>query len=211
MVERVRITPTLMRLKDASGEVVFDTNNRYIITESPGELNLAQSSPAPYPLNANQINYSMGTLVYLRANLGPNDTYSVEFTPAVDGFFSVHPRLGIGGGSEGFPAGIANTDQDIVTVSQGGTKIWSRKISAIYFFGGIIGPITAVDVRTSLHGDAVGVNEAIAASAGITYRFHKDSTSMTANNGAFAYITTGHTIAIHFFTGVDTLPLKVTV
>jgi hypothetical protein len=45
-VERVRITPTQITLKDASNKVVFDTNNQYIRTEPSGNLKLNTQIPA---------------------------------------------------------------------------------------------------------------------------------------------------------------------
>lgn len=215
MVERVRITPNLMRLRNASGGIVFDTNNRYIKTESPGDLSLAQSSPAPYPLRPNQISYSMGTLIHWIPSVAANQTYSVEYTPAVSGFFAVHPALGLGGG--GVPRGEQVTVQDIISVSQGSTKIWSRKVFALLFADPSSGGVQLTGVLASLSksGDAVGDSDLIPASAGLTYRFHKDSTSMTSapSSGGTAsqYTFSGHNIAIHFLTGLDTLPLKVTV
>lgn len=45
-VERVRITPTQITLKDANSRVVFDTNNQYIRTEPTGNLKLNTQMPA---------------------------------------------------------------------------------------------------------------------------------------------------------------------
>ena len=45
-VERVRITPTQITLKDSSNKVVFDTSNQYIRTETNGNLRLNTQMPA---------------------------------------------------------------------------------------------------------------------------------------------------------------------
>jgi hypothetical protein len=45
-IERVRITPTQITLKDSTNKVVFDTNNQYIRTEPAGNLKLNTQIPA---------------------------------------------------------------------------------------------------------------------------------------------------------------------
>lgn len=45
-VERVRITPSQITLKDANNRVVFDTSNQYIRTETNGNLRLNTQIPA---------------------------------------------------------------------------------------------------------------------------------------------------------------------
>jgi hypothetical protein len=45
-IERVKITPTQITLKDANNKVVFDTNNQYIRTETGGNLRLNTQMPA---------------------------------------------------------------------------------------------------------------------------------------------------------------------
>jgi hypothetical protein len=45
-VERVRITPTQITLKDSNSKIIFDTNNQYIRTEPNGNLRLNTQMPA---------------------------------------------------------------------------------------------------------------------------------------------------------------------
>jgi hypothetical protein len=49
-VERVLITPNLMRLKNSSGSVVFDTTNRYIKTDSGSSFSVTAVARAPFPI-----------------------------------------------------------------------------------------------------------------------------------------------------------------
>ena len=49
-VERVLITPNLMRLKNSSGSVVFDTTNRYIKTDSGSSFSVTAVAKAPFPI-----------------------------------------------------------------------------------------------------------------------------------------------------------------
>jgi hypothetical protein len=54
-----------MRLKNSSGGVIFDTTNRYIKTTSPGSINLAAVSPAPFPDGASTLADGSGFLYFL--------------------------------------------------------------------------------------------------------------------------------------------------
>lgn len=49
MVERVRITPEAMTLRDAGGNPTFSTDFRYIKNVSPGTLSLTQENKIPVP------------------------------------------------------------------------------------------------------------------------------------------------------------------
>lgn len=69
-VERVRITPNIMRLKNASGTTIFDTTNRYIKTTLPGSINLAALAPAPFPSGRATLADGAGFLYYLGSMQG---------------------------------------------------------------------------------------------------------------------------------------------
>lgn len=49
-VQRVLITPNLMRLKNSSGSIVFDTTNRYIKTDSGSSFAVTAVARAPFPI-----------------------------------------------------------------------------------------------------------------------------------------------------------------
>ena len=49
-VERVLITPNLMRLRNSSNGIVFDTTNRYIKTDAGSSFSVTAMANAPFPI-----------------------------------------------------------------------------------------------------------------------------------------------------------------
>lgn len=124
-VERVRITPNLMRLKNSSGGVIFDTTNRYIKTTSPGSINLAAVSPAPFPNGRATLADGAGFLYYLGSMQGKTvDTTLTLPTVSNPGYLQFRTSMMSWGGGGNGPVGYARQGT-LAQVKKNGTHLFN--------------------------------------------------------------------------------------
>lgn len=204
MVERVLITPTLMRLKNASGNIVFDTGNKYIRTDSTGTFKLDALTASPCPSGANILNGVMGGTVVSVVSSSFHDTaFSYTFTPPADGYLDCQRYLGHDGDLGPAFAG-GNGDSNVFLLKTTGDVLLSRR----FRLSAMRAPDSQYVVGIAFHinnvTDAVGPLP-FPVTAGTTYTIYKTA-SLWQNNANYGNNLTFH---MYYYSNTATLPLKV--
>ena len=204
MVERVLITPTLMRLKNASGNIIFDTGNKYIRTDSTGTFKLDALTASPCPSGANILNGVMGGTVVSVVSSSFHDTaFSYTFTPPADGYLDCQRHLGIDGDA-GQPIGGGDGDSNVFMVKTTGDVLLSRRfrLTAMREPGTnyVIGLAFNINNATNTVGTLP-----FPVTAGTTYTIYKTADTWNGN----ANYGNNLTFHMYYYSNTATLPLKV--
>lgn len=93
-MERVRITPYELTLKDAAGNIKFTTSRKYIKTDAAGNLAMTTLAPCPVPLFGSLSMRNIGYHPYRNiAFATPTGTGSAQFSVNQSGSLVIVPSL----------------------------------------------------------------------------------------------------------------------
>jgi hypothetical protein len=134
MVERVKISPTLFRVNNASGDAKFSTDFRYIKTISPGSLNLAILSTSPAPLrNSTTLQNDSGHPFTASFNTRAAVNLSF-FTAPFDGVVSIRPAIYARSGRSGLLSGWRANSADVGVIRVNGSDRATVRLGQATFF-----------------------------------------------------------------------------
>lgn len=221
-IERVKITPSLMRLKDSSGNTIFDTNNRYLKTVTNGSLNLANITLGPLPTSWTGLGFVSGFPLFLRSYQWPeinsNDPVvtnnQIVNSVSKPGYLKLIPHSlnGDGDGTPGTPINIG----DIYWVYKNNTlvaKVKERKIS-------LSGTVNGSTVQTGVSYYTYIVDSSGTEVSSLTFTISPSdvfkivykwvlSNSLAPEHNYWTSASTS-ALVMFYYTGTYTLPLEVT-
>lgn len=228
MVERVRITPTNMTLKNASGGIAFSTDYKYIRTDPNGNMRLT-------PVAATPINYAFGsynpfdtsqTNIFVESNSGisillvqgdPNTSMDVSAPYAFpsDGNLAVgpYPTVMYAIGNPNGPRVINQTPagQPIYATAYAD----SRYIGTIRMVSGVFININNGGPQGNFWGVAMRVSDSEYGAAGVVrsvpvYKGEKLRLVRSGGLGLPATFRYGSPLMLGFNSGTSTIGLRVT-
>lgn len=204
MVERVLITPTLMRLKNASGNIVFDTGNKYIRTDTTGTFKLDALTKSPCASGANLLSGTMGgTVVGVVSSSFAGSAWSYTFTPPADGYFDCQRSLGLDGFG-GPPLGGGSGDKVVFNVKTTGSVLLSRRFYYVAMRDPGTNYVGGFSFFIDNASNTVG-SLPFPVTAGTTYTIYKES-GIWNNNANLGLNCNFH---LYYYSNTATLPLKV--
>lgn len=200
-----------MRLKNASGTTVFDTTNRYIKTTSPGSVNLAAVSPAPFPDGSVTLADGAGYLYFVGSMMYKTVNTTLTLPTVANPGYLQFRRLGwaMNGGGAGpiyYPR-----QGTLAQVLKNGTHVLNIEHYVGILVDGsgmhVTGVVhvfeladTAETIITSPHNISVGPNDVISF---VYKRYVALDPGTYSVNGIDDY-------TIFYYSDLDTLPLVVT-
>lgn len=222
-IERVKITPTLMRLKNSSGTTIFDSNNRYLKTVTNGSLNIANITLGALPTSWTDIEFVSGYPLFSHSfpytEINSNDPTFTNNTilPAVakPGYLKLIPHALNGGGS-GTPGGALELG-DIYWLYKNNTlvaKVKERKLSFSGYVDGVGTVQTGVSYYTYIldsAGSEVSSLTFTITPSDVFKVVHKwvRSNRLAAEHDYWTSTDTS-SLVMFYYTGNYTLPLEVT-
>jgi hypothetical protein len=214
-VERVRINPNIMRLKNASGTTIFDTTNRYIKTTSPGSINLAALAPAPFPNGITSLSDGAGFLIFNK-HLNALTVDAEETLPTVSnvGFLGFRQTMFAAVGGGGPQAGTLRQGT-LIQVFKNGVHLFNiDHFAGPLYGGGVGGPSGFIHIYVpkdlngnNLNENFVQYNISVSPTDVVKFRY---KWRVTLDNNTYANQGRLYNYTVFYYSGSDTLPLVVT-